>query len=244
MLATLFQKKQKEMLPESIVVDGNTLMCEWIAQTRKTFSVRWNEEGQRFVIKYPSFCGSKECADFFQKYKTRIARLYEKRSFVRMYNDGDVLPLYDKKIILRLLHGTRNNVQFNRVTDEVFITSRHHTQRTLKKAVSGFYAGYALELFEQLVSYHAKNIGVRISGITVRNQRSRWGSASMSGRLNFNFRLLLAPPKVLEYVVVHELMHLHHMNHSKDFWHAVASYMPEYARHKKWLKDNGRELVL
>lgn len=154
------------------------------------------------------------------------------------------MTLYGKRYTLRLLHGKKNAVYSENDTDEIVVVSRNHTQRTIKSALSKIYAAQAVQIFSERVAYHAQRIGVTVAGITVRNQRSRWGSASATGRLNFNIRLLLAPPEVLEYVVVHELMHLRHMNHSKDFWQAVGAYFPEYAHYRKWLKDNGRELVL
>lgn len=79
--------------------------------------------------------------------------------------------------------------------------------------------------------------------ITIRNQKTRWGSCSQTGTLSFNYRLMMAPPAVIDYVIIHELCHLTHMNHSKDFWNKVVSVMPDYTTHKKWLKDHGAELT-
>ena len=78
--------------------------------------------------------------------------------------------------------------------------------------------------------------------MTVRDQRSRWGSCSSKHNLNFNWKLILAPPQALDYVVVHELCHLHEFNHSLRFWRLVESQMPDYEAWKKWLKIHGSEL--
>ena len=75
-----------------------------------------------------------------------------------------------------------------------------------------------------------------------REQKTRWGSCSSEKNLNFNWKLILAPPEVLDYVVVHELCHLKEMNHSKAFWEEVGKVMPEYETHKLWLKENGWRL--
>ena len=74
-----------------------------------------------------------------------------------------------------------------------------------------------------------------IHTITIRDQKSRWGSCSSRGTLSFNYKLVFAPPKVLDYVVVHELCHLKHLNHSKAFWGEVARYLPDYKDRKKKL---------
>ena len=106
------------------------------------------------------------------------------------------------------------------------------------------YRNAARTRFEERVTYYHPLTGGNYTSITVRNQKSRWGSCSSRGTLSFNYRLIFAPPVILDYVVVHELCHLTHMNHSKDFWNMVASVMPEYKVHRQWLRDHGHELTL
>lgn len=79
--------------------------------------------------------------------------------------------------------------------------------------------------------------------ISIRNQKTRWGSCSQTGTLSFNYRLMMAPPQVSDYVIVHELCHLTHMNHSDAFWKKVADVMPDYAVHRRWLREHGHELT-
>ena len=106
------------------------------------------------------------------------------------------------------------------------------------------YRNAARQQFEIRVNYYHRITGGNYTSITVRDQRSRWGSCSSRGTLSFNYRLIFAPPAVLDYVVVHELCHLTHMNHSKDFWNMVSSVMPEYKEYRKWLRDHGHELTV
>ena len=88
----------------------------------------------------------------------------------------------------------------------------------------------------------ARKMGVTYGRITIREQKTRWGSCTSEGNLNFNWRLIFAPEKVLDYVVVHELSHRKEMNHSPAFYAVVASVMPEYKACEKWLRDNGATL--
>ncbi len=101
----------------------------------------------------------------------------------------------------------------------------------------------AIKVIPQRVAYYAKIIDVTYGRITIRNQKTRWGSCSGKGNLNFNCLLMLTPPEVLDYVVVHELCHRKEMNHSKQFWNEVEKVLPDYRERRKWLKENGGRMI-
>jgi predicted metal-dependent hydrolase len=84
--------------------------------------------------------------------------------------------------------------------------------------------------------------GLTVAGFSIRNQRSRWGSCSRSGRIALNFRLVQMPPHVSDYVLLHELMHLKQQNHSRRFWRLVETVCPEFLAAERWLKTEGRAL--
>ena len=89
----------------------------------------------------------------------------------------------------------------------------------------------------------AMQMGVTYGRITIRSQRTRWGSCSSKGNLNFNCLLMLTPPEVQDYVLVHELAHRMEMNHSPEFWRIVESVLPDYKIRKQWLKKEGAQLI-
>ena len=101
----------------------------------------------------------------------------------------------------------------------------------------------AVEYIPGRVHYYAGLLGVQPRKITIRNQRTRWGSCSAQGNLNFNVLLMLTPPEVLDSVVVHELCHLKEMNHSERFYREVLSVFPDYYRWHDWLKEHQTELM-
>lgn len=118
------------------------------------------------------------------------------------------------------------------------VESEYLTNEEIKKL-----ADKALQHIPKRVSYFAKQIGVTYGKITIRNQKTRWGSCSSKGNLNFNCLLMLTPPEVIDYVVVHELCHRKEMNHSKAFWAEVEKVIPDYKEQVKWLKENGGKII-
>jgi hypothetical protein len=104
-------------------------------------------------------------------------------------------------------------------------------------------AGQAAAEFAKKTEWYAAQIGVTYGRITIRSQKTRWGSCSAKGNLNFNCLLMLAPEEVRDYVVVHELCHRRQMNHSPRFWNEVASILPHYREQRAWLKANGPNLI-
>ncbi len=101
----------------------------------------------------------------------------------------------------------------------------------------------AKETIPDRVAYYAPIVGVTYGRITVRRQKTRWGSCSSKGNLSFNYLLMLAPSEVLDSVVVHELCHRKEMNHSKRFYALVEDAFPDYRTHNKWLRENGALLL-
>ena len=100
-------------------------------------------------------------------------------------------------------------------------------------------ADKALQVIPERVKHYSEIIGVDYGNITIRNQRTRWGSCSSKGNLNFNCLLMLLPDEVIDSVVVHELCHRKHMNHSAQFYAEVEKAFPNYKRCHEWLKENG-----
>ena len=114
----------------------------------------------------------------------------------------------------------------------------HFTEEEIREM-----AGKAMQIIPERVRFYAAKMGVKYGRITIRNQKTRWGSCSARGNLNFNCLLVLTPPEVLDSVVVHELCHLKEMNHSDKFYAEVLRVFPEYFKWHKWLKENGGVLM-
>lgn len=104
-------------------------------------------------------------------------------------------------------------------------------------------AEQAARVLPERTAHFAQILNVTYGRITIRSQRTRWGSCSAAGNLNYNCLLILTPPEVQDYVVVHELCHRKELNHSARFWALVESVLPDYRTRRQWLKDNGGALI-
>ena len=130
------------------------------------------------------------------------------------------------------------------VGDESLRLAKHHVEETsVKRALETLYRRKARERFEERAEHFAEEMSVKYEEIEVRNQRTRWGSCSTTGSISLTWRLMMAPPEVADYVIVHELAHLREANHDEEFWSLVAEYDPEYESHAKWLDENSAKLV-
>lgn len=115
-------------------------------------------------------------------------------------------------------------------------------KRSLSASERTRYMQTAKDIFTYKTAYYASIMHVTYGRISIREQKTRWGSCSSLGNLNYNWRLILAPEEVLDYIVVHELAHRKEMNHSQAFYAIIASTLPDYKKPQKWLRDNGQSL--
>jgi predicted metal-dependent hydrolase len=128
------------------------------------------------------------------------------------------------------------------VQDELVVEVARVDGRTLATVLRTYARERARRAIDAALLVHAEPLGVEPGGIAIRDPRSRWGSASRTGRLGFSWRLILAPPQALDTVVVHELAHLRVFGHGPRFWDLVASRAPDHARWRRWLRDHSYEL--
>ncbi len=157
--------------------------------------------------------------------------------------DGAIIPLRGIEHKIKMDNRLRGQVELITNENELALQvpgGEHHMARRfedwLKKQTR-------IDV-EKSVIIHCQNLEVKAKSISIRSQSSRWGSCSSSARLNFNWRLILAPSFVLDYVVAHEVAHLLEMNHSPAFWKNVEKTLPDMERGKGWLKKNGQELMI
>lgn len=154
----------------------------------------------------------------------------------RLAERGDTLPYLDATLTLRA-EPARTRVHRR---GDVLLVPAADTEAAIER----WYRRAARAEVAPRVAEATAALGVTAEKITIRNQRSRWGSCSASGALSFNWRLLLAPSEILDYVIWHEVCHLVHLDHSHAFWNLLAAHRPGYKAEQRWLRRHGATLVL
>ena len=114
----------------------------------------------------------------------------------------------------------------------------------IKSALEAWYRFMAGQYIKSRIDHYRSVLNVMPNRVTIKEQKTMWGSCSSKNNLNFNWRVMMAPAEVVDYLVVHELCHLIHHNHSKKFWNQVSAILPDYKVRQNWLKKNGARLIL
>ncbi|GBE26715.1 hypothetical protein BMS3Bbin03_00634 [bacterium BMS3Bbin03] len=140
------------------------------------------------------------------------------------------------KIRAKIVPGADFSVQLNDTTFDVRLPRA--SEASLHTALSVWFRRQAKAQIVRETHRLAQEFGLKIGRVSIRSQKTRWGSCSSKRNLNFNWRLLMAPEEVLRYVIIHELTHVNEMSHSGRFWSLMAVRCPQYRQHRKWLKEN------
>jgi len=135
------------------------------------------------------------------------------------------------------------SVQDYKIFIQVPIINTEQTSCFLESLLKQWYRQQAQQLLVATTSLWSAKIAVQPQRITIKEQKTRWGSCSSKGNINYNWRIVMAPPEVIDYLVIHELCHLRVPNHSLLFWQEVARFSPNFKQHRAWLKTNGTILM-
>lgn len=167
----------------------------------------------------------------------------------REFVNGEKLLCLGKEYTLKVVYRdlTRPEVCMQDDTISVYISARiteESRKQTVKETLIKWYRKYFSSIVNDRIEKYSLMLNATPCKVVIKDQKTRWGSCSVKGNVNLNWRLVMAPVDIIDYVVVHELCHLKIMNHSKDFWLLVESVLPCYKEKRKWLKTYGYRLVI
>ncbi len=232
-------KKLKKQDSRVVVytIDGFEFRIEKSKQYLKKVSLRIDRDG-RAVLTFPWRVSEKDALQFVKDNLKKIRSSFKRFGEHSMSNGNDTL-LYlgvprkivlDSSVLVPFRFDTDHFILNPRYADDVNILA----QRWLIKRAEEYLPKRLMEL--------AQKLGVRCKKVQVKDVKSRWGSCSSKGTISLNWRLIMAPSDVIDYVLIHELAHIVHPNHSKYFWEYVATFCPDYKLHRSWLRKNGQHL--
>ncbi len=213
------------------------------SQRRKTVSLQVTREG--VVLRCPHGIPLAQLEAWVTQKQDWIRRKQEELAArpwppVRRFADGDEISYLGNPLVLR-----RDQSRLGIELEEriVWVPDIGDAQ-ILRGLIKDWYKAEASRVIPERVEVYRAELGVPMPPVLIRDPRQRWGSCNAKGELRFNWRLIMAPLPILDYVVVHELCHLRHLNHSAQFWGCVGSLLPDYKARRRWLKQISHQLEL
>ena len=215
---------------------------------RKTIGIKTELDGA-VIVTAPSRFSEKEIKRIVKEKEGWIKKRQEDIKRASEELAGDMAFLKDKLLYLGQPYfvDVVLEPEFYKTTaglygEKIYIMAQAFDEMEMRDVLEQWYRSEAKRIIADRIALYQPEIGVKVNSFRIKDQKTRWGSASSKGNLNFNWRLVMAPVEVIDYVVIHELCHLREMNHSKQFWSLVEQYDKEYKKHREWLKKKGRLL--
>jgi len=234
--------------------EGEEIPYTLIKSKRKTIGIKITDGGE-VVVSAPLRASDKVIEEIVVKKarwiveKLKLVKEIQNKIEKREYISGTLIRVLGKEYELKVeevmikgasvkFDGSKFNVRVNEGL------TKEGKQQFIKEVLVLWMRKKAKEVFEERTRYYANRLQLNPNKITIKEQKTLWGSCSSKNNINFNWRLIMAPIEILDYVIVHELSHLKHRNHSKNYWDFVKEAMIDYEERRQWLKANGGKLVL
>lgn len=242
MAFSFFRQLQKRDRDFEIEIDGQILPVKVVENDRaKRLTLRLFPAGDGLKVSTPGHVGDKEIEEFVHRNRnwaaTRIARLPKRVEL----NHGATIPFKGVEHTIVSSGSLRGLVQVKSENDQPILSVPGEPSAASRKLVS-FMKREARKELDRIVNIHADKIGIRPKQIRITDTTSRWGSCSSTRTLSFSWRIIMAPPQVLNYLAAHEVAHLQEMNHSDRFWKLTKELCPDTDIQKTWLRAHGSKL--
>ena len=202
----------------------------------KKLTLRIDEKNHCPVLTVPKYCSRKQAYNFVKTHQDWIQNTLARLPKQQKFSDKSCVSFFGQQYTIihtPLLRGTRFEENTLKVGGNI---------EFLHRRITDFLKEQSLKLLSELTLKKAKELNCKVASVSVKDTKSRWGSCSSLGNINYNWRIALAPYFVIEYLVCHEVSHLKHQNHSADFWNTVQSLHPTFKESRHWLKIKGKEL--
>ena len=211
-----------------------------VSARARRFTLRLEPSGEGAVLTLPPGVAIAQARMFLMRQSDWLARALARHPGRVVVGDGTRLPVAGAEVEIAVVDGPR---RAPRLADGRLIVSGPGAPGfQVGPRIAAFLKARARDALVPAAERYAGMLGRRPAAVSLRDPRSRWGSCSARGRLSFSWRLAMAPPEVLDYVAAHEAAHLVEMSHATRYWEVVEQILPDYRRHRAWLKREGRKL--
>jgi predicted metal-dependent hydrolase len=224
-------------------MDGFPFQVEVIRTDRKrSASISLSNDSVKVTV--PSTLSDNRIRDLVTKRTPWIKKKFQEQvdrptPKAKEYVSGETFTYLGKNYRLKVLKGSSSSIKLKRGYLEVtLIEADNDPKTTIRQLLREWYKAHAKKRLIDKTKRFAKVIGVNPNSITVKDYKSRWGSCSVQGDISYNWRIILAPHSIVDYVVVHELCHMLEHNHSSKYWKHVERYVPNWRECREWLKHN------
>jgi len=226
-------------------IQGNGFLAEIIRTSRRKTATIKVEAGKVSVVA-PAELSTSRIEEVIAKKNRWIKEKLLLHSQVmavkpKEYVSGESFSYLGKNYRLKVIQGSPVSVKLVQGYLTVVTPEPLNPIKT-KKLLEGWYREHAEKKLRDKSNRFAKQMGVHFASVGIKSFKSRWGSCSNDGHIQYNWRIIMAPNRIVDYVVVHELCHLIHHNHSPEFWREVGKVVPDYGEAKGWLKENSKVL--
>ena len=229
---------------------GNVSLEILIERTKRKRTISLQVKDNKLIIKAPRTVSRKNLDEVIQKkqkwiQQRAILSFEEQKLRNRKFIDNEKFYFRGNHYRLSLNFGKKEDVRI--VDGRLLVTCKDDRpihSKNVKSLIEDFYINESVKILNTRTNEFAKKIKVQPTGITVKNYVSKWGSCTSKNKISYNWRIIMAPDNIIDYLIVHELSHIIEPNHSKNFWYQVGNYCKDFQKKRKWLRENGHKLVL
>ena len=219
-----------------------------IKRTNRLKTVSLKVKNQEVVLSVPKFVTDSEIDNIIERkinwIRNKLA-IEKTNSFniKRKYENGEKFLYFGSEYSLKIKHSNINNVYLD---NNIMIVEVKNNSKTvhIRNILNNWYIAESKKYLIKTTNYYEVLIGVSVNKLIFGNYKSKWGSCNSKKTISYDWRIIMAPLEVIHYLIIHELCHIKHLNHSNDFWKTVEKYMANYKLQKKWLKTNSSKLIL
>ena len=219
-----------------------------IKRTNRLKTVSLKVKNQEVVLSVPKFVTNSEIDNIIERkinwIRNKLA-IEKTNNFniKKKYENGEKFLYFGSEYSLKIKHSNSDNVYLD---NNIMIVEVKNNSKAvhIRNILNNWYIAESKKYLIKTTNYYEVLIGVSINKLIFGKYKSKWGSCNSKKTISYDWRIIMAPLEVIHYLIIHELCHIKHLNHSNDFWKTVEKYMANYKLQKKWLKTNSSKLIL